>query len=62
MFEGPEIRLDHLRFERDPLDPLVCLVEESVGGTSQGQSLMIKLLGKVHTPDNASSENKLPVR
>ena len=32
MFEGPEIRLDHLRFERDPL---VCLVEESVGGTSQ---------------------------
>ena len=59
MFEGPEIRLDHLRFERDPL---VCLVEESVGGTSQGQSLMIKLLGKVHTPDNASSENKLPVR
>ena len=62
MFEGPEIRLDHLRLEWDLSDPSVCLVEESAGGKSQDQSLMLKLLRKVHTFDNASSENKLPVR
>ena len=62
-FEGPEIRLDHLRLESDLSDLLVCLVEDPAGGTSQGQSPIFKLLGKkVHTFDNASSENEMPVR
>ena len=47
ILEYPEVRLDHLRLESDLSDPLVCLVEEPVGsGTSQGQSPILKLLGK----------------
>ena len=62
-FEDPEIWLDHLRLESDLSDPLVCLVEEPVGGKLQGQSPIQKLFGeKDHTFDNASSENGLPVR
>ena len=62
-FVSPEIRLDHLRLELDPSDPLVCLVEEPVDGTPQGQSPILKFFReKVHTFDNASSENELPVR
>ena len=61
-FEGPGIRLDHL-LESDLSDLLVGLVEEPVGGTSQGQSPILKLLEKkVHTFGNVSSENELPVR
>ena len=46
MFEDPEIRLDHLRLESDLSDPLVYLVEKSVGETSQGQSSMLKIVGE----------------
>jgi hypothetical protein len=54
MFEGPEIRFEDL---------LVCLVEESVGGASQGQSPILKFPGKkVRTFDKASSANELPVQ
>ena len=62
-FECPEMRLDHLRLESDLSNLLVCLVEEPVDGTPQGQSPILKFFReKVHTFDNASSENELPVR
>ena len=38
IFEGPEIGLDHLRFESDLSNLLVCLVEEPGSGALQGQS------------------------
>jgi hypothetical protein len=41
IFEGPEIRLDHLRFESDLLDLLICLVEEPVGGTGSESDTQI---------------------
>ena len=50
IFEGPKIRLDHLRFETDLSDLLVCLVEESVGGTSQVRVRCSNYWGKRFTP------------
>ena len=49
-FECPEKWHDHLRLEVDLPDPLVCLVEVPVGGTSQCQSPTPKLLGERFTP------------
>ena len=57
-FEGPEIRFDHLRLELDLSDLLVCLLEESIVAGSESDCFW----EKIHTFDNASSENELPLR
>ena len=57
------MRLDHAFLEADLSDPLTCVVDEPVCGTSQGRSPTLKLLGGGRfTFDDASSENELPVR
>ena len=44
------MRLDHALLEADLSDLLVCVVDEPVGGTSQGQSPTLKLLGGKSSP------------
>jgi hypothetical protein len=56
-FEGPGIRIGHLRFESNLSDLLVCLVKEPAGVRGESESDTQIVGEKVYTFDNASREN-----